>query len=59
MKFLLSFLCLLNTSLIAMAQTEYKMSGPYEVVARDGKYRASKGGTSEVKLPWGTQRTQR
>jgi len=46
----------------ALAQNDlrnYKMAGPYEVVARDGKYRASKGGTSEVKLPLGAQRTQR
>ena len=27
------------------AQTSYQMSGPYEVVARDGEYRASKGGS--------------
>jgi len=32
----------------ALAQNDlrnYKMAGPYEVVARDGKYRASKGGS--------------
>ena len=29
----------------ASAQQEYKMAGPYEVVARDGEYRASKGGS--------------
>ena len=28
-----------------MAQPDYKMAGPYEVVARDGEYRASKGGS--------------
>ena len=27
------------------AQTAYKMAGPYEVVARDGQYRSSKGGS--------------
>ncbi len=27
------------------AQGEYKMTGPYEVVARDGEYRASKAGS--------------
>ena len=27
------------------AQAEYKMAGPYEVVARDGEYRASKAGS--------------
>ena len=27
------------------AQEDYKMAGPYEIVARDGEYRASKGGS--------------
>ncbi len=27
------------------AQSDYKMAGPYEVVARDGEYRQSKGGS--------------
>ncbi|MDE6721338.1 MAG: alginate lyase family protein [Bacteroidaceae bacterium] len=27
------------------AQTSYKMAGPYEVVARDGQYRGTKGGS--------------
>ena len=27
------------------AQTTYQMAGPYEVVARDGQYRSSKGGS--------------
>ncbi len=31
--------------LTAFAQKEYKMAGPYEVVARDGQYRSSKGGS--------------
>ena len=29
------------------AQTEYKMAGPYEVVARDGQYRSSKAGSEQ------------
>lgn len=29
----------------AAAQTDYKMAGPYEVVARDGIYKQSKGGS--------------
>ena len=33
------------TCLTAFAQKEYKMAGPYEVVARDGQYRSSKGGS--------------
>ena len=28
----------------AAQQSDYKMAGPYEVVARDGQYRSSKGG---------------
>ncbi len=39
---------LLLLALSAGAQTDYsdyKMAGPYEVVARDGQYRASKGGS--------------
>ena len=47
------FITLIICSLFAvlsplMAQTDladYKMAGPYEVVARDGEYRASKGGS--------------
>lgn len=33
------------TCLTAFAQKEYKMAGPYEVVARDGQYRSSKEGS--------------
>ena len=33
------------TCLTAYAQKEYKMAGPYEVVACDGQYRSSKGGS--------------
>lgn len=35
------------------AQTEYKMEGPYEVVARDGKYARTKGGSErDMKAAW-------
>lgn len=35
------------------AQTDYKMSGPYEVVARDGEFRDSKGGSErDMKAAW-------
>lgn len=35
------------------AQTVYKMSGPYEVVARDGEFRGSKGGSErDMKAAW-------
>ena len=34
-------------------QGEYKMEGPYEVVARDGQYRHSKGGSErDMKAAW-------
>ena len=37
----------------AMSQTEYEMAGPYEVIARDGKFRASKGGSErDMKAAW-------
>ena len=36
-----------------LAQTEYKMAGPYEVVARDGEFRGSKGGSErDMKAAW-------
>lgn len=35
----------LALTLQGLAQTTYKMAGPYEVVARDGQYRGSKGGS--------------
>ena len=37
----------------ALAQQEYKMAGPYEVVARDGQYAYSKGGSErDMKAAW-------
>ena len=34
-------------------QAEYKMAGPYEVVARDGEFRGSKGGSErDMKAAW-------
>ena len=34
-------------------QSDYKLAGPYEVVARDGKYRSSKGGSErDMKMAW-------
>lgn len=44
MKRLLLSLVLLIGINLAWAQ-EYKMAGPYEVVARDGQYRSTKGGS--------------
>ena len=39
------FSVFLMAAIHAAAQTDYKMAGPYEVVARDGVYRQSKGGS--------------
>ena len=34
-------------------QIDYKLAGPYEVVARDGQYRSSKGGSErDMKAAW-------
>lgn len=53
MRTIISLLCLLAVSLAAMAQTEYKMSGPYEVVARDGQYASTKQGSErDMKAAW-------
>ena len=59
MKRFLSFLILYSSLFIfhssfttAQAQ-EYKMSGPYEVVARDGEFRGSKGGSErDMRAAW-------
>ena len=40
------------------AQTTYKMAGPYEVVARDGEHRATKGGSErDMHTAWDCART--
>ena len=37
----------------AAQQSDYKMAGPYEVVARDGEFRGSKGGSErDMKAAW-------
>ena len=42
------------------AQSNYKMAGPYEVVARDGEFRGSKGGSErDMKAVPGTGSTTR
>ena len=45
---------LLATSFcLAEAQSDYKLAGPYEVVARDGEFRGSKGGSErDMKAAW-------
>ena len=43
----------LMPSVCTLAQTEYKMAGPFEVVARDGEFRGSKGGSErDMKAAW-------
>ena len=44
-QIILAVICVLMPMASSWAQTEYKMAGPYEVVARDGQYRHSKGGS--------------
>ncbi|MBQ8607206.1 MAG: hypothetical protein IJ417_03335, partial [Bacteroidaceae bacterium] len=44
-KGLLILLCGLLFTQHLSAQTGYNMAGPYEVIARDGQYRHSKGGS--------------
>ncbi|MBQ6658329.1 MAG: alginate lyase family protein [Prevotella sp.] len=44
-RLILLFSVFLMAAIHAAAQTDYKMAGPYEVVARDGVYRQSKGGS--------------
>ena len=53
MKYLLSILSLLAASLAIMAQGEFPMSGPYEVIARDGQFRGTKAGSErDMKAAW-------
>ena len=48
----LLFFLLFFASLTLQAQ-EYKMAGPYEVVARDGQFRSSKSGSErDMKMAW-------
>lgn len=42
--FLYIMLCLCSASLLAQTK-EYKMAGPYEIVARDGQFAKTKGGS--------------
>ena len=50
---MISILSLVVTSLVGVAQTDYKMAGPYEVVARDGEFRGSKEGSErDMKAAW-------
>ena len=47
--FIICHLLFIISSVTAQAQ-EYKMSGPYEVVARDGEFRHTKGGSERDML---------
>ena len=43
----------LVSGIYSFAQTDYKMAGPYEVVARDGQYAFTKGGSErDMKAAW-------
>lgn len=51
MKRLFFILCLCGTLWQMSAQTgEYKMAGPYEIVARDGQYSRTKNGSERDML---------
>lgn len=51
-QFLSLFLIIFHVS-FCVAQSDYKMAGPYEVVARDGEFRGSKGGSErDMKVAW-------
>ena len=51
-KLILWYLLLMAAADVCCAQ-EYRMSGPYEVVARDGEFRGSKGGSErDMKAAW-------
>ena len=55
MKRVIFCFLLLSTlfNISAVAQSDYKLAGPYEVVARDGQYRSSKGGSErDMKAAW-------
>ena len=41
----LSLLFIVYCLVFCVAQADYKMAGPYEVVARDGQFRSTKGGS--------------
>ena len=61
MNRLLTILCLTFWMQGPMgAQAEYRMAGPYEVVARDGEFRDSKDGSErDMKAAWDFARTGR
>lgn len=52
-KLLLTLTTALALQFNTWAQDTYKMSGPYEIVARDGQYRSSKGGSErDMQAAW-------
>ena len=49
----ISYFLFIHSSLTTAQAQEYKMAGPYEVVARDGEFRNSKGGSErDMKAAW-------
>lgn len=45
MRHFLISCCLLGMALSSTAQTDYRMAGPFETIARDGQFRHTKGGS--------------
>lgn len=53
MRKILTILAFSLFSLTICAQDSYKMAGPYEIIARDGEHRATKGGSErDMRTAW-------
>ncbi len=53
MRLFLIFLSVFCYTSVCAQQSSYKLAGPYEVVARDGEFRGSKGGSErDMKAAW-------
>lgn len=51
--FAITFFAIAFFPISSVAQTDYKMAGPYEVVARDGQFRSSKAGSErDMHMAW-------
>ncbi len=52
-RLILTLLIMICHLPLCLAQSNYKMAGPYEVVARDGQFRSTKGGSErDMKAAW-------
>ena len=53
-RILLAALLMGSMAVYAQEAKEYKMAGPYEIVARDGEHRRTKGAASVICIPRGS-----